>query len=416
MIYLLTFYIEAFVIYNLELKLWRTRYTPTNILLIPYAILLPISITAITLKSGLSFYYPSILVWSIGLLIFEIPSLLMSLYNYRIKKTIITSDYKNIKWKYYLWINGILCILFLLKLLLLSRSGIPIGSDQFGEMFATYGIWGHLNLLFIAFTISNIVLIGKECQYNKLLVIYIVIGSLICFLNQVKGWVLIPIIAGIIIRLLENRMEISIKLISIVVLLGSFLFFMSYYVALVLNSDADDSSWFIEFFINHFIFYLTSGINGLSEMFIQNLPTHGNLYNAIANLFYPLKIIVGLFSPSEEIVSYSKFLYIGYGESNVRTFFGDMYISGGITGGSILCLFYSFFSYFFFVFALHDDCLFIKAAYGFIAGILFMSWFSSYFNLLNTYEVPAWCFILYLFVSKHRFIKYGSYNNIKLER
>lgn len=296
----------------------------------------------------------------------------------------------------YLYFNGFICVLFILRFLQLRSSGLPIGSDEFGEQFATNGLGGHLNLLLIVLTISNILLLDRKKKYNKYLLLFVVIGISVSFLNQVKGWVLIPVLGGVIMRLKNHLLQLKIRLVVFVCLIGTFFFFMSYYVLLVLTRDAQDTSFFIPFFLQHFIFYLTSGVLGFSEACINHAFVTGDLVSAVSNFFYPVRAVTEILTGGLPPQSHGVFLDTGFGDSNVRTFFGDMYLRGGILGGIFLSIFNGTVCYSALWLSKVKHALFIDAMYGFIAGILLMSWFSSYTHLLNTYEVPIICIILYL--------------------
>ena len=71
---LVSFLIEVAVLLYLELKAWKSLYTPLNFLMLPYVIVLLISIAISGNFGFVDFYYPSILLWSVGLLIFAVPS------------------------------------------------------------------------------------------------------------------------------------------------------------------------------------------------------------------------------------------------------------------------------------------------------------------------------------------------------
>ena len=174
------------------------------------------------------------------------------------------------------------------------------------------------------------------------------------------------------------------------------MFFLSYYVALVLLRSNSDNGWFLTFFIEHYIFYLTSGINGLSEFCQSGYLIRPDSINAISKMFYPLQIVVDQILGEQIIHDHGIFIDIAYGESNVRTFFGDLFLRGGVLGGIVLTLFNSLVCYFVLWLTNINSSLFFKIAYGFVGGILAMGWFSSYTHLLNTYEVPIFCLLIYL--------------------
>ena len=75
---LATFLIEVAVLFYLEVKMWRTMYTPLIFLMVPYTIVLLITIMVAGSDFGfVEFYYPSIVIWNIGLLLFAIPSFVL---------------------------------------------------------------------------------------------------------------------------------------------------------------------------------------------------------------------------------------------------------------------------------------------------------------------------------------------------
>ena len=71
---LISFLIEVGVLLYLEKKAWNTLYTPLNLLMLPYLIVLIITILISGHFGFDKMYYPSILIWSVGLLAFAIPS------------------------------------------------------------------------------------------------------------------------------------------------------------------------------------------------------------------------------------------------------------------------------------------------------------------------------------------------------
>lgn len=395
-IFILGFYIELFLLYKIEKYNWNTIFTPVIILAIPYAILLPISIICLNINEGYSFYYPSIVYWNFGLLLFEIPSYVISRYKNKsyFNKIKVEKHSSGIN-PIYLNCNALLIALLILRIIQISRTGVTVGSDEFGERFATYGLWGHLNLVLMIFTIGDIIQINKANKNKIKLAVLVILGLTICFLNQVKGWVLIPIIAGIIVRLKDQPMRLSYKLLILTGIVGISLFILSYFVSLVLLHSNDDNSWFIPFIIEHIIFYLTSGINGLSQYLSLGYSNDPDTILEISKMFYPIQILISMVSAHDIILPAGLYLDVFYGMTNVKTYFGEVFINGGLYAGIIIILFNSILCYFLLLLTYLNKSLLFKISYGFIGGILAMGWFSSYTNLLNTYEVPIFCIIIY---------------------
>ena len=75
---LFSFLIEVAVLFYLELKAWKSLYTPLIFLMLPYTIILLISIAISGNFGFVVFYYPSILIWSVGLVLFAIPSYVLA--------------------------------------------------------------------------------------------------------------------------------------------------------------------------------------------------------------------------------------------------------------------------------------------------------------------------------------------------
>ena len=72
---LVTYIVEVSLLIYLEVKTWKTLYTPFSFLVLPYTVVLLISISVAGNFNFVEFYYPSILIWCGGMLLFAIPSL-----------------------------------------------------------------------------------------------------------------------------------------------------------------------------------------------------------------------------------------------------------------------------------------------------------------------------------------------------
>ena len=72
-LYLIAILLESALLLYLECKIWKTLYTPFNFLMLPYLIVLLITIFLAGKLGFVEFYYPSIFIWNVGLLIFFLP-------------------------------------------------------------------------------------------------------------------------------------------------------------------------------------------------------------------------------------------------------------------------------------------------------------------------------------------------------
>ena len=76
---LIGIYLEIAVLSYFDYKMWGTLYTPLNFLMLPYAVVLAITLLVCGNWGIVDFYYPSLLVWMFGLLFFALPSYVMGL-------------------------------------------------------------------------------------------------------------------------------------------------------------------------------------------------------------------------------------------------------------------------------------------------------------------------------------------------
>ena len=73
----LSFLVESAVLVYCEKCIWKTLYTPLNFLILPYILVLFITILISGRFGFVEFYYPTILLWNVGLLVFFIPSFVL---------------------------------------------------------------------------------------------------------------------------------------------------------------------------------------------------------------------------------------------------------------------------------------------------------------------------------------------------
>ena len=75
---LLTFLLEVAVLLYCEFKAWKSLYTPITFLILPYVVILALTIVISGRYGFVEFYYPSMMLWIVGLLIFSIPSIVLA--------------------------------------------------------------------------------------------------------------------------------------------------------------------------------------------------------------------------------------------------------------------------------------------------------------------------------------------------
>ena len=380
----ISFLIEVVLLLRLEKVLWDTYYTPLNFLMIPYTGIVLLNILLPVNLDFYPFYFPSILIWSIGLIIFFIPSLLLGLI-YNKHKPEEKKEFPDPATFKSLYIIGSVLLVFTLfyiyrKTLTLEEI---IGSDEFASETLARGVWAHIREVLLAVMILSIYLVNKNRAWLFILIFGVLIVSIT---YQVKGWVIIPVLAGIIMRLIAKKTILKLKYVLYTVIGGFAIFFLSYYLLYVFTvEDGELDSNLMAFIYNHSIFYLTSGTAGLG----MDLKA-GILEQAHPEyIFAPFHNLLSLIDGRSIVVPInSLYIDIGWAGSNVRTFFGTLYINLGFWWTICYILIFSAVIYGLVFRMKHKPSLWTLSIISFVNGLLVMGWFDFYFATLSVIEIP----------------------------
>lgn len=384
-LYLILLLLEVFVLTYLEYISWKTIYTPLTCLMLPYLLVLLISIAVAGHFSFVDFYYPSIGIWTVGLPLFAIPSYILSLatikYPQSFNKPITEEKYPKILGI----ISVILSVAFILHFIRVIHSSIYLfGTDDFADDFAGHGLWAHLREMVLPLLIIAIYFVKKRswalwCIITLLLTIQM--------LYLVKGAVIIAAVSGMCIRLYAGKMHLSTSLL-LKVFLGSFAVFILAYMVIPLmgNENGEANMELFEFVIGHFFHYFTSGTLGFSYDMELHCGDMGDFEILVAPFVNIYKTIVGdpnLISPVNPL-----YLHTGINMTNVRTFFGTMYIYCNSFQFIAYTLIVSTYFYSIKLLALHSGNVFIYTILCYYCGLLAMGWFEFYLFHLSILEVP----------------------------
>lgn len=390
---LFSFFVEVAFLFYLETKTWGTLYTPLNFLMLPYSIVLIITLFLAGNFGFVELYYPSILFWSIGLLLFAIPSYGLGylITNYPGQKNSVIEEKD---------IPGILVIIAILvgaALLFqfyrtLATSNAFVGSDDFAEEFSGHGLWAHIRQLSVPLIIVCIYFLSKRRWWIFPILLCLLIANLI---NQVKGTIVITVISGMAIRLYAGKTKLNWRFITTTIGGGLILFFISYLALPLLGKgESKVSDEQITFVFNVFGHYLTSGILGLSEDMVHNYPDMSvidiilspfiNIYNQIAG-------IDDIISPVNP-----KYYDTGHNLTNVRTFFGTLYIYTNWLQFVLYTLSLSSLLYLIKLCTMKYNNIFIYTIYFYECSLLAMGWFEFYFFHLAAIEIPILSLFLLL--------------------
>ena len=388
---------EVALIMFLEKRWWHTFITPTTCLAIPYLCIVLLAMCIGGHGGFVPFYSPSMLIWIVGLALMELCSGLCTALNRRLSNAnAATIELKPMRHEALLDIVlSLLIVLFALHFRgQLAHSAYAIGSDEFGEEFATYGLFGHLMTLLLA---CLIVCFGLVRKGKKTLYIGIITAIVFfLFINQVKSWVIIPLIAGVILCLISGKLQFTMRLILLVIAAGLGLFSLSYIIVFAVVMGNAYNSDLVALVYKYIIHYLLSGVMGYSEICRQNLidiPNASALFAPFVNIWNSLtgQPTVSPINPHFLIVNPEH----GLG-TNIRTLFGTIYIYGGSVVFIVYTLFLGMICYLMRIFAIRSHSMYILACDAWFCALLFMGWFECYTFHLRTIEVPVILIMLYL--------------------
>ncbi len=392
-LYLVAILLEAAVLFYLEYRIWKTVYTPLNFLMLPYLVVLLITIMLAGSRLGfVEFYYPSIFIWNVGLLIFFLPSAIIGTLIVRNGKSVVSMppvDSIPQSLKFLLVVMALLFIVHLKSVL--GSSAEALGSDEFGEEFSGGGVWGHLRILSLPLLMMSIYYVSKKRWW---LWPIILIFLLVSVLNQVKGWVIIPVLAAMAMRIHAGKTRLTAKFL-LYVLLGAFLvFFVAYALAILVVQSRGVDDAFLDFIYMHFLHYFTSGVLGLSMDMQAGFPDTGSfetLWAPIINIFNAAAGTGDLISPVNPYYYNS-----GINLTNVRTFFGTVYIYTDTLQFVVYILLSSTLMYFLKLATIKWKNIYVYVIYFFECGLLAMGWFEFYYFHLVVFELPIIVALLWL--------------------
>ena len=394
---LFSFLSEVIVLFLLEKKMWGTIYTPLNILMLPYTAVLLLSIYINSIFKLYPFDYASILIWSVGLLVFFIPS---AVFNY-----LMPSKYLCISQQPERILQSSINekTLFLIIILIYGIYGLHIyssaqslaataavGSDQFAEETSSGGLWGHLFVIVIALEIICFQFINKKHWW---FIFPIIIATVFAVVNQVKGWVIVPLFAGILSNIMNGRIKLNMKIIPYTGLSAFGFFFLSYYLSLVYSQDKQITDDVLFFIYKNFFHYISSGVLGLSmdcSLGIKETVDPSFLFTPFVNIY---NAISGNETQSGLNPYYLSTTWEGL-LSNIRTFMGTIFVYGGYFYGMLTVLFFSAIAYLLRMMSLVRNTAIAHLLDSWFCALLFMGWFDYYFGLLKPYEIMLFIAII----------------------
>lgn len=388
---------EVTVLTVLEYRAWRTFYTPLCVLMLPYTFVLLVTICISGNFGYVAFNYDSIWVWIYGLPLFALPSFaIATLVNQGDRsldcrhlsgsRTCPPDSSQNPIPPLLLAIGGVVILLLFVKLYTTLSAGFFIfGTDDFADEFSGHGLWAHIRTLLIPLLILMLYQVDKGCRW---LWIPIILMLTLQFVNMVKGTIVIPIFAALLMRLYTGKTKMNLKLILMVIGMGVLVFFLIYIVIPIMGNGSEADMKLVQFVGEHIVHYFTSGTMGWSFDLDQNMPDRKDFEYIVAPIVNIVHSIRG-----EELVSVVNRHYWCTGTdvttlTNVRTFFGTLFIYSDTWQFITYTLCLSTFIYAWKAAALIKRNIYINIILFYYCGLLAMGWFEFYFFHLDAIEIP----------------------------
>lgn len=394
---LLILLMEVTVLTVLEYRAWGSFYTPLCVLMLPYTFVLLVTICIAGNFGYVPFNYDSIWVWIYGLPLFALPSYAFAALVNQGDRSLTQTNARhhaispldssqNPIPPVLLAIGGVVILMLFVKLYATLSAGFFIfGTDDFADEFSGHGLWAHIRTLLTPLLILMLYQVGKSCRW---LWIPIILMLILQFVNMVKGTIIIPIFAALLMRLYTGKTKMNLKLILIVIGLAVLVFFLIYIVIPIMGNGSEADMKLVQFVGEHIVHYFTSGTMGWSFDIDQNMPDRKDFEYILAPIVNIVHAVRG-----EELVSVVNRQYWCTGTdittlTNVRTFFGTLYIYSDIWQFVTYTLCLSTFIYAWKAVALIRRSIYINIILFYYCGLLAMGWFEFYFFHLDAIEIP----------------------------
>lgn len=383
---LLSLLVEAGLLTYLEMKAWKTLYTPLNILMLPYVavLLLTVVLSGKETFNIVDFFYPSIVVWNVGLLLFAIPSLALAYVANKHQWPLHSTVKEETLPRLLFIVSALICLLFAYRFKqALGASREYFGTEDFGVEFCGYGIWGHLRVFTLPLMIACIYYVSRQRWY---LWLFIILFAAVNFVYQVKGWVIIPCVSGLCMRFYTGKSHMNMRFILLLLFSIFAIFALSYIVLPLIGESLEMSDELVEFVFGHVFHYLVSGTTGFSVDMQLDYPDQ----RTFDVIFSPFVNMINVLTGEREMLSPVNPYYVSSGldMTNVRTFFGTLYTCSNQLQFALYTIGISCLSYLIKISTVRFNNIYIYTIYFFHLGLLAMGWFEFYFFHLADIEFP----------------------------
>ncbi len=391
--------VEVAILTYLEVKAWKSLYTPLCALMIPYVLVLLITIPIAGDYGFVPLNYDSIYIWMYGLPLFAIPSFICSTVLQYCGQPVVGTIKEEEDDGLSPALTVIACILVALLLFKLQQTlthgFYMFGTEDFADEFSGRGVWPHLREMLMPILILALYYVRKK-QYLLWALIFFML--LIQFSYMVKGAIIIAAVSALFMRLYTGKMRMSLTLILSVIIGAALIFIIVYMVVPLLGNESGEANMeLVEFIGRHFLHYFTSGTLGWSYDIDQGMPDV-NEFSIIVSPFLNLYNFVA----GDELLSPVNPFYLntGINLTNVRTFFGTLSIYTDFSMFAAYTLIASSALYAMRMAALYTRDVYIYCIHFYFCGLMAMGWFEFYLFHLSIIEIPL-ITLFYAWLARH---------------
>lgn len=357
---------------------YEKKITPFTVLSVPFLFIALISIFSSISLDFIEFDLFIIYLWIICLIFFYIGGRVgLSIIN-QIK--IESIAYKSSGYILIFLFSTILSLILLynsVSIALDHPNPIYISTDEYATEISS-GIYEWIrtfNMIFLVYLIGNI----SIRKVIFIIPITIIILNLLIF--QIKGMLLMPVLAGIMYRLIFQNDNLKFINIFYIGITGIFFVFLIYSLPFLFSGQYDYvfSSDFISNVINKVFGFLNAGILGFSAFYNSNIiiSDHQSL-QIIAPFMNILRHIVGweryVIEMAPLSINDAEMIY-----SNVGTIFGTFYLHTNFFFTCLFAFFVGFLSYCLMQISVKSKNSWARVMHVNLLSILFFGWFEYYF-------------------------------------
>lgn len=205
MLYLIVFLIEVYLVVLSEKRRWGNLLTPLTVLVLPYTVATIIAIIVSYSSSNIpDFYFPSLIIWILGIFLFWIPSHIISKLSIHSKNPFSVKVSRNDDSYVLLTVIAFICIaVSMTKLSSLSSNIDMFGTDEFSEEYETTGFFNHLAVVLSA--IFGYSIYKMDFKRHKISLIVVLLALVGMFAVGTKSWIILPFLIGYYARLLTGK-------------------------------------------------------------------------------------------------------------------------------------------------------------------------------------------------------------------